>query len=91
MCLQIILCALIYTNTSKLVFTFSVAIHESGDKLEQLLMVLKFKDEAVLGATHTLVAIQGAGSEVAVDKDQDFVYQDVYFVPLVGGLFLYLD
>ena len=39
---------------------------------------------------HTLAATQGAGSEVAEDKHQDFVYQDVYFVPLVGGLLLHL-
>jgi predicted regulator of Ras-like GTPase activity (Roadblock/LC7/MglB family) len=36
------------------VFAFLVAIHESGNKLGQLLMVLRFKDEAVPGATHTL-------------------------------------
>ena len=71
-------------------FAFPVAIHESGDKLGQLLPVLGFRDEAVPGATHTLVAAQGADGEVAEDKDQDFVCQDVCFVPLVGGL-LYLD
>ena len=53
-------------------------------------MVLRFRDEAVLGATHTLAAAQGVGSEAAKDKDQDIVYEDVYFVPLVGGL-LHLD
>ena len=37
-------------------FAFLVAIQESGDKLGQLLMVLGFGDEVVLGATHTLVA-----------------------------------
>jgi hypothetical protein len=36
------------------VFAFLVAIHESGNKLGQLLMVVGFKDEAVPGATHTL-------------------------------------
>jgi hypothetical protein len=40
---------------------------------------------------HTLVAAQGVGREVMEDKDQDIVYEDVYFVPLVGGLLLYLD
>ena len=50
--------------------------------------MLEFEDEAILGATHTLVATQ---SEAAEDKDQDIVYEDVYFVPLVGGLLLYLD
>ena len=53
-------------------------------------MVLGFRDEAVLGATHTLVATQGACGEVVEDKDQDFVCQDVYFIPLVGGLLLHL-
>ena len=35
----------------------------------QLLMVLKFGDEVVPGATHTLVAAQGADGEAAEDKD----------------------
>ena len=72
-------------------FAFPVAIHESSDKLGQLLMVLRFGDEAVPGATHTLAAAQGVGCEVVEDKDQDFVCEDVYFVPLVGGLLLHLD
>ena len=54
-------------------------------------MVLGFGDEVVLGATHTLAAAQGAVGEAAEDKDQDIVYEDVYFVPLVGGLLLHLD
>ena len=37
-------------------FAFPVAIHESSDKLGQLLTVLGFRDEAVPGVTHTLVA-----------------------------------
>ena len=53
-------------------------------------MVLGFGDEVVLGATHTLVAAQGADDEAAEDKDQDIVYEDVYSVPLVGGL-IHLD
>jgi hypothetical protein len=40
--------------------------------------------------THTLTVARGAGSEVAKEKDQDFIYEDVYFIPLVGGL-LHLD
>jgi hypothetical protein len=40
---------------------------------------------------HTLAAAQGAGSEIAEDKDQDIVYVHVYFIPLVGGLLLHLD
>ena len=54
-------------------------------------MVLRFGDEVVPGATHTLVAAQGVGGEVVEDKNQDIVYQDVYFVPLIGGLLLHLD
>ena len=54
-------------------------------------MVLGFGDEAVLGATHTLAAAQGMGGEAAEDKDQDIVYEDVYFVSLVGGLLFHLD
>jgi hypothetical protein len=72
------------------VFAFLVAIHESDDKLGQLLTVLEFRDEAVPGATHTLAAAQGVGGEVTEDKDQDIVYEDAYFVPFVGGL-LYID
>ena len=53
--------------------------------------MLEFRDEAVPGVTHTLAATQGAGGEVAEDKDQDFVCQDVYFVPLIGCLLLHLD
>jgi hypothetical protein len=53
--------------------------------------VLRFRDEAIPGAVHTLVAAQGVGSEVAEDKDQDFVCQDVYLVPFVGGLLLHVD
>ena len=54
-------------------------------------MILGFRDEAVPGVTHTLAAAQGAGGETAEDKDQDIVYEDVYFVLLVGGLLLHLD
>ena len=75
-------------EASKSAFAFPIARHESDDKLEQLLTMLGFGDEVVLGATHTLVATQ---SEAAEDKDQDIVYEDVYFVALVGGLLLHLD
>ena len=61
-------------ETGKSMSAFLVVIHESGDKLGQLLMVLGFRDEAVPGATHTLVAAQGAGGEAVEDKDQDIVY-----------------
>jgi hypothetical protein len=53
--------------------------------------VLGFRDEVVPGLTHTLVAAQGVGGETAEDKDHDIIYEDVYFVPLVGGLLLHLD
>ena len=45
----------------------------------------------VLGARHTFAATQGVGGEVAEDKDEDFICEDVYFVPLIGGLLLHLD
>ena len=41
--------------------------------------------------THTLVAAQGASGEAVEDKDQDIISEDVYFVPLIGGLLLHLD
>jgi hypothetical protein len=53
-------------------------------------MVLRFRHEAVLGATDTLVAAQGAGGEVLEDEDEDMVYEDGHLVPLVGGLLLHL-
>jgi hypothetical protein len=54
-------------------------------------MVLEFRDEAVPRATHTLADAQGVGSEAAKDKDQDIIYEDVYFIPHVGDLLLHLD
>jgi hypothetical protein len=53
-------------------------------------MVLRFRDEAVLGVTDTLVAAQGAGGEVLEDENEDMVYEDGHLVPLVGGLLLHL-
>ena len=49
-------------------------------------MVLRFEDEVVLGATNTLAVVQGVGSEALEDEDEDTVYEDSHFVPLVGGL-----
>jgi len=43
------------------------------------------------GVTDTLAAIQGVGGEAVEDKDQDIVCEDVYFVPLVGGILLHLE
>jgi hypothetical protein len=40
---------------------------------------------------HTLASTQGAGGEAMEDKDQGIFYEDIYFVPLVGGLLLHLD
>jgi hypothetical protein len=78
-------------ETDESVFAFPVAIHESGNKLGQLLTMLGFGDEVVPGVTHIVAAAQGAGGEAAEDKDQDIIYEDVYFIPLVGGLLLHLD
>ena len=39
---------------------------------------------------HALAAAQGAGGEAAEEKDQDMIYEDVYFIPLIGGLLLHL-
>ena len=36
-------------------------------------MVLRSRDEAILGAIDTLAAAQGAGSEATEDEDQDMV------------------
>ena len=49
-------------------------------------MVLGSQDEAIPGATDTLVASQGASSEAAEDEKQDMVCEDGHFIPLVGGL-----
>ena len=54
-------------------------------------MVLGFEDEAVPGMTHTLVVAQGVGNEATKDKEKDIIYEDVHFIPLIGGLLLYLD
>ena len=53
--------------------------------------MLGFGDEAVPGATHTLATTQGVGDKVVEDKDQDIIYENVYFIPLVAGLLLHLD
>ena len=60
-------------------------IEESGDSLGQLLTVLRFGDEAVLGATDTLAAAQGVGGQALEDEDEDMVYEDAHLVPLVGA------
>jgi hypothetical protein len=50
-------------DSGEVAFAFLAAIEGSGDNLGQLLMVLKFGDEAVLGAIETLAAAQGVGGE----------------------------
>ena len=59
--------------TGELAFALPAAIEESGDNLGQLLTLLGSQEEAILGATDTLAAAQGAGSEAAEDEDQDMV------------------
>ena len=54
-------------------------------------MVLKSRDEAILGAIDALEATKGVEGEVTEDEDQDMVYEDGHFISLVGGLFLHLD
>ena len=49
-------------------------------------MVLGSRDEAIPGVTDTLVATQGASNEATEDEDEDMVYEDGHFIPLVGGL-----
>jgi len=44
-------------------------------------MVFGFGDEAIPGATDTLVATQGASDEALEDEDEDMVYEDSHFVP----------
>ena len=75
----------------KLRLPFLAMVEESNENLGQLLTVLGSQDEAILGAIDTLTAAQGASGEVTEDEDQDMVYEDGHFVPLVGGLLLHLD
>ena len=78
-------------DAGEVAFAFLAVVEESGENLGQLLTVLGSQYEAILGATDTLAATQGAGSEAVEDEDQDMVYEDGHFIPLVGGLLLYLD
>ena len=72
-------------DASEVVFVFPATVEESGENLGQFLTILGSRDEAILGATDTLAATQGAGNEAAKDEDQDMVYEDGHFIPLVGG------
>ena len=44
----------------------------------------------VPGATDTLATAQGTGGEALEDEDEDMVYEDGHFIPLIGGLLLHL-
>ena len=71
-------------------FAFPAAVEESGENLGQLLTVLGLGDKAVPRAIDTHAAAQGAGDEALENEDEDMVYEDGHFVPLVGGLLLHL-
>jgi hypothetical protein len=66
-------------------FAFSVAIHESDNKLGNSLWCSN-SEMRRYEERHTLAAAQGACGETTEDKFQDIVYEGVYFVPLIGGL-----
>jgi hypothetical protein len=61
-------------------------IEEAGQSPRQHLMVVVVRDEAVLGATNTFAAEQGAGGEVAEDLDNGIIREVGQCVPLIGGL-----
>ena len=71
--------------TGELAFALPAAIEESGDNLGQLLTVLEFRDEVVLGATNTLAVVQGVGSEALEDEDEDMVFEDGTWFLLLGA------
>ena len=48
-------------------------------------------DEAVLGATDTFAAKQGAGGEAAEDLDNGIIREAGQYVPLVGGLLYFVS
>jgi hypothetical protein len=64
-------------DVGEVAFAFPAAIEESSGNLGQLLTVLGFRD--------TLAATQGADSEALEVEDEDMVYEDSHFVPLVRG------
>jgi hypothetical protein len=61
-------------------------IEEAGQSSRQHLMVLVVLDEAVLGATDTFAAEQGANGEATEDLDNSIVCEAGQCVPLIGGL-----
>ena len=54
-------------------------------------MVVVVLDEVVLGVTDTFAAKQGAGGEAAEDLDKDIVHDAGQCIPLVGGLFHFVN
>jgi hypothetical protein len=78
-------------DTGEDAFAFPAAVEESDENLGQLLTVLGSRDEFIPGVINTLAAAQRASGEAAKDEDQDMVREDGHFIPLVGGLLLYLD
>ena len=49
-------------------------------------MVVGVRDEAVLGATDTFAAEQGANGEVVDDLNNSIIHEAGQCIPLVGGL-----
>ena len=72
-------------DAGEVAFAFPDVIEQSGNNMGQLLSVLGIQDEVVLGVADTLAAAQGVGGEADEDEDQDMVYEDGHFVPLVGA------
>jgi hypothetical protein len=60
-------------EAGELASVFLAMIEEFEENLGQLLAVLGFRDEVVLGAIDTLAAAQGLGGEAIEDEDQDMV------------------
>ena len=77
-------------DAGEVAFVFPAAIEESGDSLGQLLTVLRFRDEAVLGAIDTFAAEQGVGGEAAEDLENVILYEASQRIHLVVGL-LYFE
>ena len=58
-------------------------IEEAGHNLGHQLMVVH--DEALLGATDTIVVEQGASGEATEDLKKDIIHEASQCVPLVGA------
>ena len=66
-------------------------IEEACQILGQHLMGVVVLDEAVLGATDTFAAEQGASGEAVEDLDNGIVYEAGQCIPLVGGLLHFIS